>query len=382
MKLCERTLLLSWGVPPLISGSAVVVGNLARQFSCEEMIVAGERPSESPPVPWRKEWPQIHYLVKDWPTRWRGKRWRRRIQFPLLLMRCIKLVRRHQCKSVLVIFPNEEFLLAGYLTASWMGAKLYPYFHNTYAENRKGLSLRFARWLQARVFSKAAHIFVMSEGMAELYRERYPDLQCTALVHSFNDPIPDFSPAPEPGSPLRFMICGSIWETCLDATVRFCDAISQIGDASLTFLTGAPRTFLHEMGLLRDGVKYVTAPHGEVITRLKEADIVVLPHGFSGGLSPEEYRTIFPTRTIEYLICERPILAHTPPDCYLTRFLKAHACALIVDEPSIPALLEAIRRLRADARLRSDLVRNALRTAAIFHAPRVAAALRARLQPS
>jgi hypothetical protein len=367
-------------VPPLISGQTTIAINLAKQFSREEMVVAGEQPYEGPAFEWQEDWPQIFYLIKGWPRTRRGGRWWRRLLFPLLLMRCLRLARRYQCKILLVVFPNEEFLLAGYLTARWTGAKLYPYFHDTFVENRKGLSLHFARWLQARVFSKAAHVFVMSEGMAELYHERYPDLQCSPLVHSFSEPIPDFAPPPEPGSPLRFIICGSIWDTCIDATVRVCDAISQVGDASLTFLSGTPRVFLQEMGLLRNGVRHEIVPHGEVVTRLRESDIVVLPHGFSGGLSPEEYRTIFPTRTIEYLLCGRPILAHSPPNCHLTRFLREHGCALVVDEPSIPALLKAIGRLRADAQLRSDLVHKALRTAAIFHAPRVAATLRAKLQ--
>jgi hypothetical protein len=134
------------------------------------------------------------------------------------------------------------------------------------------------------------------------------------------------------------------------------------------------------MGLLDKGIRHETVSRDVLIARLREADIVGLPHGFQGSLPPEEYRTIFPTRTIEYLLCGRPILAHAPPNCYLTRFLKEHECALVVDQPSVPDLLVAIERLRTDAQLRSDLVRNALRAAAIFHAPRVAAELRARLQ--
>lgn len=376
----ERILFLSWRIPPFVGGAPTVVSNLAKQFSRDEMIIAGEQPHESMPFEWREEWPPIFYLIKGWARTQRGGRLWRRLLFPLLLTRCVRLARRYQCESILVVFPDEEFLLAGYLTAKWTGAKFYPYFHNTYVENRKGSSLYFARWLQARVFSEAAHVFVMSEGMVELYRERYPNLQCSSLQHSFSESVPDFAPPPDPGSPLHFMICGNIWDACLDATVRVCAAVAQVGNASLTFISGTPRSSFQEMGLLRDGVRHETAPHGEVIKRLGEADIVILPHGFSGGLSQEEYRTIFPTRTIEYLLCGQPILAHTPPDCYLTRFLKEHRCALIVDEPSIPALLEAIGRLRADARLRAELVRNALRAAEMFHAPRIAATLRARLQ--
>jgi len=132
------------------------------------------------------------------------------------------------------------------------------------------------------------------------------------------------------------------------------------------------------MGLLRDGAQHKTPD--EVQPYLREADIVVLPHGLSGGLSPEEYRTIFPTKTIQYLLRGRPILAHVPRSCYLTRFLNEHRCALVVDEPSVPALLTAIERLRSDAKLRADLVRNALGAVEMFRAPRIAALLRSRLE--
>ncbi|HET8670581.1 MAG TPA: hypothetical protein VFM05_08155, partial [Candidatus Saccharimonadales bacterium] len=375
-----KILLISQDLPPEPTGSAVIVSNLAKQFTADEMVLVGERPYQRPAVSWSKDWPHLIYIVSGWPATRRGRGWRRRLLFPLLLMRCVRLARHYQCNAVLAIFPKEEFLLAGYLIAKWTGAKLYPYFHNTYVENCTGVRLHFARWLQTRVFSEAAHVFVMSEGMVELYRERYPDLQCSALLHSFDEPMPEFLPLSEPGSPLRFTICGAIWDVCLDATVRVCDAISQVKDSSLTFLSATPRVFLQEMGLLRNGTRHETVSRDEVISRLQEADIVVLPHGFSGRLPPEEYTTIFPTRTIEYLLCGRPILAHSPPDCYLTRFLKEHQCAFVVDEPSVPALLAAIGRLRSDRGLRTQLVHNALHAAEMFQASRVAATLRAQLE--
>jgi glycosyltransferase involved in cell wall biosynthesis len=346
------------------------------------MILAGERSPDGMPFVWNSEWPRIEYLIEGWPMMRRGGRWRRRLLFPLLLVRCIRLVQRYQCDAILAVFPRAGFLLTAYLTSLWTGAKLYPYFHNTYVENSRGLGLYFARWLQSRVFAEAEHVFVMSEGMAELYRERYPELQCSPLVHSFNGELPDFTPLLEPHVPLRLLICGSIHENCFDATVRICQAVAQLDDASLTFISGSPPLDLQAMGLLREGDRHETVPHGEVVKRMGEADIVILPHGFTGNFSPEEYRTIFPGRTIEYLLCGRPILAHSPPGSYLTRFLQEQQCALVVDEPSTAALLEAIARLRTDSRLRTELVRNALRAAERFYAPRVAKTLRDHLEAS
>jgi len=372
----ERILLLSWTVPPETSGSAVVVGNLAKQFTRDEMILTGERPVGRPGVAWRADWPRLVYSMMGWPPGQRGARWWRWLQLPWLVLRCLWLVWKYRCTAVLVVFPREEFLLVGYLAAAWSRAKLFPYFHNTYVENRRGLSLNFARWLQARVFTKASHVFVMSEGMVQLYRERYPQLRCSALPHSFNEALPDFAPPPEPRFPLRFVICGNINESCRDATVRVCQAIAQLDGAALTFLSGTATAFLQRLGVLRAGVRHETVSRDQVVQRLREGDVVVLAHGLDGGMSAEEYRTIFPTRTIEYLICGRPILAHAPAECYLSRFLTEHDCALLVTEPSVAALRAAIERLRADPALRDRLVRNALRAAEMFQAPRVADLLR------
>lgn len=379
----ERILLLSRSVPPETTGSAVVVLNLAKQFSRAEMVVAGEHPHGRPAIVWKEEWPEIVYLIKGWSQTSRGTRWRRRTKFPWLIFRCLRLVRKYKCKAIVAVFPNEDFLLAGYVVSVLTRAKFYPYFHNTYLEQCQlgSLHYRFARWFQSRVFTRAKHIFVMSEGMVQLYRERYPDLKCSALVHSFNEDIPEFNRPPQPGTSMRFAMCGNINESCAEATVRVCAAIRQL-DSPLTILSGTARTYLRRLGILQGKVRYETVSWGLMVQRLEEADIVVLAHGFKGGLSKEEYSTIFPTRTIEYLICGRPILAHAPADCHLTRFLREQGCALVVDEPSVEAILAAIQRLYEDGDLRSFLVRNALRTAELFRAPVVAAALRLALAKS
>ncbi|MGQ0810210.1 MAG: hypothetical protein ACT4OO_03180 [Nitrospiraceae bacterium] len=382
-EMVERTLLLSWTVPPETTGSAVIVGNLAKQFTRVEMVIAGERPHERPAVAWKDEWPEIIYLTTGWPHFKRGARWWRRAQVPVLVLRALRLIRRYRCTRLLVVFPSEEFLLAGYWVAHMTGAKLYAYFHNTYLEQREPGSLghRFAKWLQSRVFAQANHIFVMSEGIVELYRERYPNLKCSALVHSFNEDIPEVAQLSRPASPPRFVMCGNINASCEDAVVRVCRAITRLG-GSLTILSGTPRTYLSQLGILHGQVRYETVSRDVVVNRLGEADIVLLAHGFTGPLSDKEYRTIFPTKTIEYLICGRPILAHAPADCYLTRFLRERGCALIVDEPSEGAVLAAIRRLSENDELRTSLVRNALRTSELFRAPVVAGALRSVLERS
>jgi glycosyltransferase involved in cell wall biosynthesis len=298
-----------------------------------------------------------------------------------MLWRCLRLVRRHRVESILVVFPDEEFLLVAYLCARIARRRLVAYFHNTYLEDRHGLYKVFARWLQTRIFASADHVFVMSEGMSELYREYYPNLKQTPLVHSFNDPIPTCAVPQAVGSPMKVVLSGNVNASCVDAATRLGEAVASCPDTRLTIYSGTDRNHLKSIGLLRDGAECFMVSREELLPRLGEADFLILPHGFTGSRSQEEYRTIFPTKTIEYLISGRPILAHSPPDCFLTRFLRTNECALIVDKPDVHALREAMERLRTDYPLRRRLVENALKTARQFQAAEVAAELRRWIGP-
>jgi glycosyltransferase involved in cell wall biosynthesis len=294
-----------------------------------------------------------------------------------VILRGLKIVKSYRCTKLFAVFPSEEFLVAGHVIAEITGIPMYTYFHNTYVEQRRPGSVHYhiASRLQSRIFAKALHTFVMSPGMEELYRERYPHLRCSPLVHSFNEDVPEFEPPPPLRHPIRFVMCGNVNESCADAVVRVCHAVAHAG-GTLSIVSGTPKRHLKNLGILTEGLEYKTVSRDVVLQCLREADIVILPHGFTGGLSDEEYRTIFPTKTIELLISRRPILAHTPADSYLTRFLRKHECALVVDVPQINAVVAGIERLRHDADLRSRLVRNALHASEAFRAPRVASTLR------
>jgi glycosyltransferase involved in cell wall biosynthesis len=175
---------------------------------------------------------------------------------------------------------------------------------------------------------------------------------------------------------MRLAACGTINATCDDAASRLGEAIARCPDTHLSVYGGTTTKHLRSIGLLRGDGECHAVSREELLCRLAEADVLILPHGFTGSMSPEEYQTIFPTKTIEYLMSGRPILAHSPPGCFLTRFLRENECALVVDRPDVDALCEALEQLRSDFSLRSRLAANALRTAERFQATAVAAELR------
>jgi glycosyltransferase involved in cell wall biosynthesis len=373
-----KTLVLTRSIPPAVTGSAIIMGNLARQFTRDEMLLVGALDPGRPPVTWRSNWPRRVYGML-WSDRWRGERFIRYAQVPLLLIVSLLSLIISRSKAVFVVYPDGYYLLAGYLIARITRKPLYGYFHNTYLENYP--NSRLAQWLQPRVFHYALHIFVMSDGMQRLYEHNYPGLRCSPLRHTFNDPLPDGDePLAALHNPLHLCFAGTLNSSCFEAASRFASMIHEMDGVRLTLLTGTPLPVVERIGFTGPKVTVGTVSRDDLIPRLREADLLLLPHGFTSKFAEEEIKTIFPTKTIEYLISGRPILAHLPADCFLAEFLRSYDCALIVDEPDVEALKRALDRLRQDESLRSKLVCNALRAARQFQAHEVAAQMREIIQ--
>jgi glycosyltransferase involved in cell wall biosynthesis len=378
-----KIIVLSRWLPPEPTGSAVIVGNLARAFSEDEMILAGMRSRKLRFARAGPENPMARYLATDW---FRGVRGARYYAWPLLivqflpmLLKLYRLIRKEACRNIVVTYPDEYFLFLGYLVARLAKINLFPYFHNTYLENRRGWKKVFAGFLQPRVFSYARRVLVMSEGMVELYKRRYPWLNnCSALEHSFSEPIPDCPETPEQGRPLQAVLHGNINQSCMDAVKRINRAIHQIDDVDFKLITPQSDSFLKRFAITGEKVIRVnaTTERDALLSMIREADICILPLGLTGSLPKEEYETIFPTRTIEYLISCRPILAHVTKDSFLHKFLVENECALVVTAADEQALINGLERLRSDMDLRHTLVSNALRTAEMFRADRIAEKLR------
>jgi hypothetical protein len=369
-----RLLVVSVSVPPAPTAVAFVSDNLSRQFARDEMVIAGERSPGSEGYRRAGDLPPICLVAREWTWPKRGRRyfrWLRWFAVPMIVHRMRRLARRHNCNAVLAIFPDERMLLAAYLTARREKLAFFPWFHNTYLDNRRGLSLRLARWLQPRTFAAARVVFVMSEGMQAAWRRQFPGVRFEPLVHTFSDEIPDFDCVPNCRLPVRLVFLGNLNESNLDAMRRIYRLINESDDAALTIYSGSPSWFFAKVGIAGPRVRYEQISDEELQSGLASHDILLLPHGFTGGLRAIEYETIFPTRTIPYLLSGRPILAHCPRDCFLTRWLRKHDCAEIVDQPDVGALKVALNRLRNDATRREELVRNGLLAVREFHGPRV-----------
>jgi glycosyltransferase involved in cell wall biosynthesis len=381
MRLNGKLLMMAPVVPPVPIAVAFVVKGLLSQFSPDEVIIAAERwPANPPDQTHGPNGHRIHFIGKQMRLPKRGQRffeWLRWFQVPVLTFRLIKLARRERCNAIFGHFPDERCLYAAYLASRWLGMPLFPFFHNTYRENRRGLAYWIASWIQRRVFRSSPVVFVMSEGMQTELRKLYPADHFEPLVHTFDGVIPDFQPLPPIRTDrVRLGYLGSVNDANLDALLRFCRIVDHTPHLQLDIYSGVPRWYLEKIGVLGPRTRHEQPTDDELPAKLLQNDVLFLPHGLTGGLSPIEYRTIFPTRTIPYLISGRPILAHSPKDSFLTDWLRRYDCAEVVDVPDEVALQNAIERLSKDQKRREQLVRNALQAAHQFHAPQVVNALK------
>ena len=252
-----KVLYVSRSVPPGASGSAIITGNLAKQFGPAEMTVIGAWFLGSPPVRWQADWPRIIYATLNPEDGWRGGRLLRWLQFPWLLLRMWWAAR--DCDVILATYPDEIYLMAAYLVSLLLDKPLYLYFHNTYLEHDRGNL--FAEWLQPRVFARARHTFVMSRGMVGLYRRSYPDLSCSALVHTFSEDVPalrQFNPGEPLNSPLRLALSGGVNASNIGAVEQMARAVRTTPDVRMTVYSRTNPAYLARVGI--EGERF-TAPH-------------------------------------------------------------------------------------------------------------------------
>ncbi|MBK9108460.1 MAG: hypothetical protein IPM92_08835 [Saprospiraceae bacterium] len=123
-----------------------------------------------------------------------------------------RIARKENVQVVLATFPDGYYLLAGLLTSILLKLPFYTYFHNTYCENRTGISAFVANYIQLKSFKKSKRIFTMSEGMLTFYKEQYPDFgeKFQVLPHTYNELQPSILPTQRSTyvHPVRLVLSG------------------------------------------------------------------------------------------------------------------------------------------------------------------------------
>lgn len=374
-----RTLLVSWGLPPALDGSSVSIDYLSRQFGPEELLLAGMGESS----PGRGGLPPIIRVSRNWSWPPRGRRFvhppLRWATVPVLAARIAGIARENDVGRILAVFPDEYHLCAALRAARSLRLPFVPWLHNTFSDNRTGLVRRIAQRVEGALFAPGKLVLVANDGMRAHFASRFPEARVETLPLPFGDAPPEGEPPPPPADPPRFALLGNINASNSDAAERLVRAACELGATPHLYSGQSRSTLAISGGDTLKNLPLQPLPYDAVVPTLRQADILLLPHGLTGRLSAVEYATIFPTRTVQYLVAGRPIVANAPPDSFLARWLIEHDCAEVVTDNSQDRIVAALRTALNDTGRRASLVAAAAAAVADRHAPRVASRLLALL---
>lgn len=378
MNKLKKTLLISYTLPPSPTGSATVIANLCRQFSGDELVVTG---AKNLGIKTAFDWPNPP-LIKytSWRTRpFKGAGLVRLLMMPLTLGLTIYYYNKYKCKNIIAIYPNNDFFIMGWLASILTGSCFYPYLHNTFAngKERKGFKKIFFEFIEKLIFKKAKKILLISDGLELFYSNKYNKIYSyTVIKHTINEINDVKFKEIANKKKYTYLMVGSINESNRDAAVRLIKSIQTIENSKVLIRSGTHQLHLQSAGLYDSCTIIPQLSRGELFELLNSVDALLLPHGFHGSISSAEYLTIFPTKTIEYLLSGRPIIAHCPDNCFLYSFLKKYNCAFIISKSETKAIIEKIHEFEENIELHKKIVSNAIKAAEEFDAIKVSNTLK------
>ena len=360
-----RCLVVSKASPFAKSGSGTVAKTFMDFFSANEMFFLCEKNNQI-----AKHNSQIHY-VNPYPINIsRGKRfirWQRWFYLRSLIKKITLLATEKKCQFIICFYPDEFYLIASSIAAKKLLVPIYPYFHNLYYENKNGFSAIIAKLVQNKIFNQAPWIYLISEGLLSEISPKHPNINFRVLLHAteVKDEFSENNLTYEGITQISFL--GNVNNSNKDALSFFINSVNGLEGIKVNLITSQPRYILKKERLLKKNVVVkANLSDEEVIHELKTSNLLLLPHGYNGSLSNSEFRSAFPTKTINYLQSGTPIIALVPPDCYLYDFLSMNLCAVCITSKNKQAIFSVINDVKNNNTGLDKIRKNAFKTAHIF----------------
>jgi glycosyltransferase involved in cell wall biosynthesis len=372
---------VSRSFPPQVSGSAILLANLLKDYTGNVNAIAGcnrylktDVDFLSPCATGYLALPRLLPSAYDRLTR----------RLPRLICRTIRasilrVFKESKTDVVLGAFPSDDFLVAAFLAARDLGLPFYAHMHDLWLEQMpKGtVTARFAKQWEPSILRESSRVLCMTEAMQRHYETKY-GIKTYLLPHCVPDNgkfMPTEMRAAKMKTPTVLFVGAVLKEMNLDSLKTLANASELLPKQyRLLFCTSSDLVTLNRLGIQssRLTVKYVS--RAEVQRLQSEADVLVAPLSHK-DCAIDEVRTVFSTKLLEYLVSGRPIVVYAPEGSYHVESARKHGWGYVVTEDSPAALAAAIREVASNEDLAAELVRRALEEArtrsASYHAERL-----------
>ncbi len=284
------------------------------------------------------------------------------------------IIQTYKPMMILGVFPDVFTLRTALETAKTYNCRFSAYLHDTVLETCPAPYLKkFVKETQHLVFRDARPLFVMSEGMASLYREKYR-IESLPLVHSYPEPIPE-APIRTEGNATLFW-SGNVYNINHRSFARMVHVFQDISPYRIIIASKQNKFGFKDIEIPTERLEFTYFPH----TRRKEYLEFIRNQGFlllalnwpdESPIHPDELRTIFPTKTPEYLASGRPIIVHCPEDYFLAQFFRKHRCGFVISTRDIQEIRKQVNLFIHDRDLQNDVQEQAIRASRQFQIDRV-----------
>ena len=292
----------------------------------------------------------------------------RRFTFNSEKRKVIKLIRREKITHVVGVYPDLDFLEISRSASEACDVKFYAYLHDTLAE---GLSHKryknIAKVVQQNIFNSSHKIFVMSEGMKELFKNKY-SVDTIPLLHSFSENIAKNKFNNDAVEKSIFW-GGAIYAINKETVLRVHAACQDL-NYTLTLSAANTPEKLANLGFENKNIEILPfLSREDYITVIGNQRALLLSIDWpdESAVHKDELGTIFPTKTIEYLISGRPILVHCPEEYFLARFFKKYKCGIVLTDRDPQKIKEHIESVLDDVEKLKVMVANAYKASKQFH---------------
>lgn len=360
-------LVVSYSIPNRASGTPVVIRKFLENFNSDEVVLIG-RPTLKKDRVTNVTFSYPTLTIPTPPVGFRGERiWRLLSSFLGVITGLVAFL-RYKPKSILAFYRDESSLLTGYWLHKITNLPLYSYFCDIYQENfPKGFSGKLASWLQPRIFRESKKVIVLTEAMRDYYKQKYK-IDTVVLPHCNNIRVPEVSKEITDREVCKIGYLGSVNIDRIQSLQLLCQTIQGNHHYQLTYFTPTSKEYIQQQNLnIENSLLEFIPDDKQLMKKLSSCDILFLPFKLSKGRSEREVQvaTGFPTKVIEYLLCQAPILVHSDKKSFGAKFIEDHQCGCVVYGGS-DELIHALNTLCNDHELRRRLVENAISTLVYF----------------
>lgn len=278
-------------------------------------------------------------------------------------------LKKQKPNVALIICPGGEFFVAGCLACKDLGIPFMVHMHDLWDDNQKegtGKRAFAAKW-EPLLLREAKTVFAMTEIQKNFLDKKY-SINCELLPHTIPrkliDKTSNFSPTKIDRREKVIVYSGNISHAMnLDALQQFVIAVENLPeDFRVKMFVPFDKVTREKLKLESKRIEYNWLSREEVFKEVEDANLVFLPLSFKNG-AMKEVKTVFATKTLDYLISGTPIVVFSPADSFHSFSARNRGWGHVIDQDDTDALSEELVRLTSNLNLSTELVKNALKEA-------------------